>query len=48
MLWPAHHLFGWSLLDNLAEIEHVDALRHLAHDGQIVSDEEVGEAELFL
>ena len=46
MLRPAHHLLGRAMLDDLAEIEHVDALDDLPHDGEVVGDEEVGEPEL--
>ena len=41
MLRPAHHLFRRSLLDDLAEIEDVDALGDLADDSEIVRDEEI-------
>ncbi len=47
VLRSAHDLFGRAVLDDLAEIEDVDALGHLPHDRQVVRDEEVGEAQLL-
>ena len=35
-------------LDDAAEVHHGDAVRHLAHDRQVVGDEDVGDAELVL
>ena len=41
-------VFGFALLDDLAVLEHEDAVRHGADDGEVVADEEVGEAVLAL
>ena len=35
-------------LDDLAEVHHGDAVAHVAHDREVVRDEDVGEAELAL
>src|SRR4029077_11837445 len=35
-------------LDDLAEIHHRDAMRHMLDDGEVMADEEKGEAELLL
>ena len=35
-------------LDNAAEIHHADAARHVPDHGEVVADEEIGEAELVL
>jgi len=48
VLGVVHDLFGRAFLDDLAEIENVDAIGDLAHHGEIMGDEEVGEAELGL
>ena len=39
---------GRALLDHPAEVHHCDAFAHMAHDGQVVGDEEVGQALLGL
>ena len=35
-------------LDDAAEIHHADAARHVPDHGEVVADEEIGEAELVL
>ncbi|BBK40999.1 hypothetical protein STVA_10190 [Allostella vacuolata] len=40
----AEHLLDRALLDDAAEVHDRDALAHLADHGQVVADEEVGEA----
>ncbi len=35
-------------LDDAAEIHHADAVGHVPDDGEVVADEEIGEAELVL
>ncbi len=41
-------LAGGGHLDDLAEVHHRDPVAHVAHDRQVVGDEDVGEAELGL
>ena len=42
------HRVGVGELDQLAGVEDRDAVRDVAHDGQVVGDEQVGDAELAL
>ena len=42
------HLFGGTLLDDASEVHHRDAVADVAHEREVVRDEEVGEAELLL
>ena len=44
----AQYLLGGALLDDPAEIHHGDAMRDLAHHGEVVRDEEIGETPLAL
>src|SRR4029453_10927660 len=44
----AHHLFGWAALDDLAEIEDVEPVDDLPHNGKIMGDEQIGQAVLIL
>ena len=45
---PRVDLVAGALLDDLAEVHHRDPVGDVAHDRQVVGDEDVGEAELVL
>src|SRR5262249_5550087 len=45
---PAEEFATLCDLGNTAEIHHADPVRHVAHDGEVVADEEVGQAESVL
>ncbi len=42
------HLARRRDLDETAEVHHADAVRHVAHDREVVADEQVGEPEAVL
>ena len=47
-LGSSYTLLGRTLLDDPAEVHDRDAVAHVAHEREVVGDEEVGEAELVL
>ena len=44
----AEQLAAFRDLDDAAEIHHADPARHVADHGEVVADEEIGQAELVL
>ena len=48
MFWIADDFFGRAGFDDLAEIHHHDALADVFDDGEVVRDEEIGDAALLL
>ena len=45
---PVERRLGGALLDDPAEVHHHHPVGHVPHDGQVVGDEQVGDAELLL
>ena len=48
MLEARVELVAGGHLDDLAQVHHGDAVGDVAHDGEVVRDEQVGQAELVL
>ena len=48
MLWLGKHLLGQARLDDVAALHHAYLVRHVAHDAEIVGDQQQRHAEFLL